>query len=380
MELRYKSVIFELVYNNEKKLCYGHFEPFQFYSFSYHKENMLIKGRINRWTKFEITDENKEEIIIQYIKLILSSIEKSFDSINVISMLDKPIKDKYLSHFQFILDQKLNPEIKLVYTEPEFILFDDSDYGSNEEEYLCDLRKYNSDPEFEFVTECICDLYCLPKDFDKAKEKLNKKLQETKEEIENGGPETNEYYTEEDKNDYLNLVPNAIVWIKKRIDELEKFKPYDEEFVNNKRENCEKKIKFYNYLKNNNLADKKECMIKIVNQLLRKEKLTNPEKLRYNLVIKDYTYNKERDGIKRLEIKFFNEIKDIEGVYNLEKKGYYGSYGYYSKETLEFETKYDQEVILDQEYLKEVFQGDIFYELVGHSSGVDPDEPGYYDE
>ncbi len=382
MEINHFSVLFEVVVGNDKKLSYGLFEPYQFYSYFYFKEKIIYNESIYKYN-FKISETDKSNIIIEYIELLLKKSGIIHDSVNLISILSKTIDEQFLNHFDIVMNQITNPDLKIECDKEDFILFDDSDYELDEEEYLCDLRKYSSYPEFQIVTECFCDLYCLPKDFSKAREKLVEALYYINEETKNGGPDTNDFFTEEDKIKYMNSIPDTIVWLTQRIKELELITEKETESIitdTSKINNVNEKIKFYKYVQRNNLVDKKECLINICNQLLRKEKLNNPEKLRYNLVIKDYTYNKTRDGIKHLEIKFSNVIKDIEGTYKLEKKGAYGSYGYYTKENLEFETKYDQEVLLDQEYLKQVFLNEVFYELVGHSSGVDPDEPGYYDE
>ncbi len=373
MHLNYISIFFELVNGDEKKLSYGHFEPYQFHSFYYHKEK-IIHGK-NRYTyNFKISASDRENIIIEYVELLLSNTDKPFDSINLISILDKPIEQQYLEHFSFVLDQKSNPELKAICTEPNYSLFDNLDYELDEEEYLCDLRKYSSDSEFELVNECFCDLYCLPKDFDKAREKLTEGLQKINNEIDNGGPDISEFFCEEDFNKYKNMLPNVINWLTSRIKELENQpKPYEQSYIEHNLKYIDEKIKFYKYLKENDLVSKSEINIKICNQILRMNKIRYPEKIRYNLLIDNFTYKKERDGLKHLQIKFFNVIKDIEGIYNFKLKGVYGGYNYLNEQTLEFNTEYSQEVILDEEHLKDIFQGDIFYQLVGYSSGSEPD-------
>ncbi len=380
MNFNYVSVIFELVNGNEKILSYGLFEPYQYYSFSYCKENIIKKENYYKYN-FQLSQNDKEQILIEYIKLLSLTSNKSFDSINLISILDKPIDQQYLIHFSFVLDQKSNPELKLISDEPSYILFDDSDYGLDEDECVCDLTKYKYDDDYVFVSECYCPLYSLPKDHAAAKEKLSETLKEISDEVEKGGPEFEDYWTEEDIINYKNSLPNAINWLTLRIKELESEpKSYTESFVKSILQNCEEKINFYYYLKRKNLVTSDDIKIKICNQILRKQKIRFPNKLRYNFVINNFKFKKDRDTRKHLEINFSNINKNIQGVYNLELRGVYGCYDYSRKETINFETEYDQENVIDQEYLKEVFQDEIFYEIVGHSSGVDPDEPGYYDE
>ncbi len=372
MHINYISILFELVNGDEKILSYGNFDPYQFHSFYFYKEKIIHNK--NRYTyNFKISESDRESIIIEYVELLLSNIDKPFDSINLVSILDKPIDQQYIGHFPFVLDQKTNPELKSICTEPNYILFDNLDYGLDEEEYLCDLRKYNYDPEFELVSECFCDLYCLPKDFDKAREKLTKGLQAMKKENEDG-PDINQFFCEEDFIKYKNMLPDVINWLTLRIKELENEpKPYEESYIKSMVQTIEEKIKFYKYLKQNNLVSKSEINIKICNQILRMNKIRYPEKIRYNLLIDNFTYKKDRDGLKHLHIKFFNVNKDIEGEYKFKLKGAYGGYNYINEQTLEFNTEYSQEVILDEEHLKDIFQGDIFYQLVGYSSGSDPD-------
>ena len=52
----------------------------------------------------------------------------------------------------------------------------------------------------------------------------------------------------------------------------------------------------------------------------------------------------------------FYSLRFTNDKYNLELRGVYGCYDYSRKETISFETEYDQENVIDQEYLKEVFQ------------------------
>ena len=74
MYIDYICVIFELKINNENKICYGEFEPYQFYSYKYIRE-----------------DVSCNEVIVEYIKLLL----KTNDFVDIISILNKPIQFKH---------------------------------------------------------------------------------------------------------------------------------------------------------------------------------------------------------------------------------------------------------------------------------------------
>lgn len=353
--MEYIYAQFEVVLSGKKLLGYGQFEPYQYHSFSFYKIN---NGK-----------SDKNVITTKYIKLLAFKSDIKFDEINLITILDNQIDTKFLSHFPIILNQKSNPELKIEVDNSKFILFDDLDYESDESEHPCSLIKYKQEDEFIFVTECIKDMWDLPNDPKLSIRILIEAIDKIKNELDDfSSVEFWDGTTEEEKEDYKNSLTKCIPWLTDKIKELESIPcKYDESFVKSKKTSSDNKIKFYKYLIRNKLLDKKTCSIKIANQILRKQKLDNPEKIKYNFVITNFSYSKDRNGMKHYKIEFCNESKDVEGVFTFDKKGYFTCSGYESKMKIKFKSETD----LDKEYFKDIFQGDLFYELFGHNSGDD---------
>ncbi len=353
--MEYICVQFELVQGDKKLLGYGIFEPYQYYSYTFYNINN------------EQTDN--ELIITEYIKLLATKSGIKFSDINFIMKLDKPIDTKFLSHFPIILDQKSNEELKIKVDNDKFILFDDADYESDESEQIYSLLKYKEEDEFVFVTECIKDIWDLPANYESVKKILEEIKNKIQNELDNF--ESVEFWdgtTEEEKLDYKNSLIKCLPWVIDKINKTNNISnTYDETYIKLKKNNTNNKIKYYEYLSRNNLLDKKTCSIKIANQILRKEKLDNPEKFKFNFVITDFSYSKERNGMKHYKIEFTNENEDFKGVFTFDKTGYYSCSGYKS----DMKVKFKPEIEFDNEYFEEIFQGDLFYELFGHSSGDD---------
>lgn len=353
MKIKYVNVLFELVNGNEKKLAYSQFEPYEFYSYAFMKKN-----------------QTKEDIIIDYIGLLVTNANISHDSINIILILDKPIDSQYLLHFGLILDQKTDSNLKINCTDPEYVLFDASDYEADEFEYGYHLVKDIRDDDFEFVTECISDLWDISTDFDQAKEQLEEALKKANDRLKTFDETDFGKWTEEEISIEKQSLISCIPWITSKIKELEEMpRNYDKSFIELKLKKSRQKINFYEYLKKNKLVKENKCSIKIANQILRQEKLKDLEKIKYNFVIKDFSYKKNNNGMKHYQIKFQDVNEQIEGIYKMDKKGYYSCSGYYCKEDIDINS--ENQIDLDDEYLKDIFQGEIFDELFGHSSGDD---------
>lgn len=353
--MEYIYAQFEVILSDKKILGYGLLEPYQYHSFYFYKIN---NGQ-----------SDKKIITTKYIKLLAFKSDIKFDNINLITILDKPIDTNFLSHFQIVLDQKSNPELKIEVDNNNFILFDDSDYDSDEPELLLNLEKYKNEEEFETVNDYIKCLYDTPKDLELGKIYLQDALEKAKYELDNFDKiDFCEGTTDEEKETYKGSTSKSISWLFNLINEIDLIpRKYEESFIKSKKTSADKKIKFYEYLARNKLVDKKICSIKIANQILRKEKLDVPEKIKYNFVITDFSYRKDRNGMKHYKIEFTNESEEVEGVFTFDKRGYFTCYGYESNMNIEFEPEND----LDKEYFKDIFQGNLFYELFDHSSGDD---------
>ncbi len=353
--MKYIYAQFELVQGDKKQLGYGIFEPYHYHSYVFYKINNA--------------KSDKNIITTEYIQMLASNSNIQFDEINLITMLNKEIDTKFLIHFPIVLDQNSNLELKINVDKDKFILFDNSDYESDESEHIFSLIRYEKEEEFVFITECIKDIWHLPEDTESAKKILEGALERIKYELNDfGSVEFWDDTTEEEKEDYKKSLTKCLPWMTDKIKEItNKPTQYEESFVKSKTKIINEKINFYRYLNRNKLLDDKTCSIKIANQMLRKEKLADPEKFKYNFVIKEFSYNKERNGMKHYNIQFANETEELEGVFTFDKTGYYSCSGYKSKMEINFEPEND----LDKEYFIEIFQGDLFNELFNHSSGDD---------
>jgi len=365
IKLDYIGVLFEVIKGSDKYLSYGQFEPFSYHSYCFYKKNLGYDD-MNLITK-------------EYIELLGTKSTIEFDSINLIQILNKPIDKQYLSYFKIILDQKHDPNLKIELADNKYILFNDLDYDEDETENICSLTIYKNDDDFVFVTECICDLWDLPDDFELAKERLVKGLEKAKNEFENFNRQDFEDWDEDDIINYKNSLESCIPWLNNKITEITNLpKNYDNNFINCKLEHIKNKIRFYNYLITNRLVNKKKCLIKIANQILRKEKLENSNDIKYNFVVTDFEYNKDNCNMKHYIIQFNNLNEQIKGTFYFDKTGYYSCSGYISKMDIKFETQNKQELNINKENMITIFQGDLFYELFGHSSGDDRDDNCIY--
>lgn len=198
------------------------------------------------------------------------------------------------------------------------------------------------------------NLYEIPKDFDKAKEELIEYKNIIKDEIKN--------YTITDDNDkfFMESMENSVIWLEKRINEIDIIPhKYEESVIKLKEKKIEQKINFYNYLISNKLIDKKEYLIKISNQIFRRKKLNNLKDVRYNFIINDYKYEKVNNKHDSYIINFSDVKKEINGIYKLEKKNKH------NPNTLEITTIEGDEVVINKQYIMDIFQEDIRYKLFG---------------
>ena len=134
MKLNNICIIFDVKINNEHNLGYGEFNPYSFYSFGYIKQNLT-----------------KKEIIIKYIGLLLDTTNIKSDTIDIISILSEPVDIKHQTHFMIILDQQNNLELKFECEDPNYILFDNLDYDTDEYEHIYSLIEYKDDLEFKII-------------------------------------------------------------------------------------------------------------------------------------------------------------------------------------------------------------------------------------
>ena len=343
MKLNNIWIIFDVKINNKHKLGYGQFNPYSFYSFGYIKQNLT-----------------KKEIIIEYIRLLLDIIDIKSDSVDIISILSEPIDNKHQTHFMIILDQQNNLELKC--EDPNYILFDDLDYDTDEYEYKYSLIQHKDDLEFKIINEDFLNLYGLPKDFDKAKEEL---IQYKNIILD----ESNSYVIQDDNDKILmESLKKSVIWLEKRIEEIDLIPhKYEESVIKLKEKKIEQKINFYNYLISNKLVNKKECLIKILNQIFRRKKLNNLKDVRYNFIINYFKYEKVNKNHDSYIINFSDVKKEINGIYKLDKKNKH------NPNTLEITTIEDDEVVINKQYIIDIFQEDIQYKLFGSSFEDDCD-------
>jgi hypothetical protein len=345
MKLNNIWIIFDVKINNEHKLGYGQFTPYSFNSFGYIKQNLT-----------------KKEIIIEYIGLLLDTIDIKSDSVDIISILSEPIDIKHQTHFMIILDQQNNLELKFKCVDPKYILFDDLDYDTDEYEHIYSLAQYKDDLEFKIINEDFLNLYGLEKDIDKAKEELIKYKNIIQDEIKN-------YIITDDNDKYLmESLKKSVIWLEKRIEEIDLIpNRYEESVIKLKEKKIEQKINFYNYLISNKLVNKKEYLIKISNQIFRRKKLNNLKDIRYNFIVNDFTSEKVNNKHDTYIINFSDVKKEINGIYKLDKKNKH------NPNTLEITTLEGDEVVINKQLIMDIFQEDIRYKLFGSSIEDDSD-------
>ena len=345
MKLNNIWIIFDVKINNEHKLGYGQFDPYSFNSFGYIKQNLT-----------------KNEIIIEYIRLLLYTINIKSDSVDIISILPNPIDIKHQIHFMIILDQQNNLELKFEYDDPKYILFDDLDYDTDEYEHIYSLIQYKDDLEFKIINEDFLNLYGIEKDFDKAKEEL---IQYKNIILD----ESNSYVIQDDNDKILiESLKKSVIWLEKRIEEIDLIPhKYEESFIKLKEKKIEQKINFYNYLISNKLINKKEYLIKISNQIFRRKKLNNLKDIRYNFIVNDFKYEKVNNEHDCYIINFSDVKKEINGIYKLDKKNKH------NPNSLEITTIEGDEVVINKQLIMDIFQEDIRYKLFGSSFEDDCD-------
>lgn len=302
-----------------------------------------------KYILFEIIKTNKDKILgyaildnncnnldnhISYVNLIellinLKFVKLEINKINIIQELYGDIKNDYYRYFQIIIDQRKDLLFEFE-SDDNYNYFTSNDYDDDEYEYIYNSKIFNNEnTEFDFeksiefdfnekVSKYNIDLFVSElnytlEDYDLTYWKDNKEII-----MSEFNMNENDYSAELNKISKINKIAKKII---EQINMLKKH--FTKEFIKSKMTDAENKINFYSDIfsnpnKNININNIK---LKIANQICRKFKYENLEKIKFNFIVTNYDIKQTDDSTISYYIKISNSDNSIIGLYEKKQFG-----------------------------------------------------------
>ena len=329
---------------------------------------ILKNDHINLDNLENINLDNLENIkIINKLKLFLKKEKIYYTQIKIIQYLKNEVNIIYHQYFPIIISEQNN---KLIYSDEKYnkkSIYND-DYDFDEYEYIYDSNVINN---FNIIDNITSSEYCIQNinylidienllldnkynilkcvniledllekyDLDYWNDKENVMIEENLLEDEY----KNELKKIQRKNNFINL----------KLNEIEKFKEhFNEDFLDSKLSDSEKKIKYYLDLYLLNLDD--NYKLKLANQICRKFKYENLKKLKFNFTVNNYIQESIEINNIQQKIILSNKNNSIICTFQKDKIGD-NKQGYTTSSYIKINNYDDLDDIIDEEILSELF-------------------------
>ena len=341
---QYTCLLFEIISSQKSK------------SLGYAKLDML-----NYYVNSDTSNTNTDDII-NFIKLLLEKKEVEFKKINLIQILNDEILNDFYSHFKVVLDQSLEPILKL--ESPDYLkYFLSEDYDTDEYEYIYDPKVLTNGvedfDEFDLIRkENKYDIDECIQIFEYNLDENNLEFWNDKENILEAFDMSLEEYDNK-----LEKVQKINIFVTKRLEQIDIFKKhFSDEFIESKITNADSRIEFYkNLLSKSTNIESEQIKLKIANQLCRKFKYKHLSEIKFNFILTDYYKKNGYD----YDIDYYIEISNITNtIISTYKKEQFGDprgrgcdYNYYY--SIKDPNNNDADIfddVINDEIIKELFE------------------------